>query len=254
MRLLFFRQDTEAVLLVYVSNAFNSLNRQVALRNIQHLCPSLANILINSYTEPTELFVDGQVLWSEEGTTHGDPLAMPMYALATIPLIDQLAGMQDIIQVWYADDASAAGSLPSIRAWWDRIESSGPAFGYHANACKMWLVVKEQYLSKAKELFKDTDVNITSRGRLNLGFPHRFRRVYRGIRDQESSGMVRTTARADQCCHHPTTCHLYCLCAWVYTYLSRTTLNIDHLLQRLEDIIQSHPCLDWKGPSECVRA
>ena len=40
---------TEDVLLVDAENAFNSLNRQVALRNIQYLCPSLATILVNCY-------------------------------------------------------------------------------------------------------------------------------------------------------------------------------------------------------------
>ena len=60
--------------LVDASNAFKSLNRQVALHNIRHLCPSLATILINTYREPTELFVDSEVLWSEEGTTQDDPL------------------------------------------------------------------------------------------------------------------------------------------------------------------------------------
>jgi hypothetical protein len=39
----------EAVILVDATNAaFNSLNRQTALRNISKLCPSLAVILINT--------------------------------------------------------------------------------------------------------------------------------------------------------------------------------------------------------------
>ena len=92
----FQNNDTEAILLVNASNAFNSLNRQAALHNIRHLCPSLAPILINSYRAATELFVDGQVLLSEEGTTQGDPLAMPMYALATIPLINLLSDANNI--------------------------------------------------------------------------------------------------------------------------------------------------------------
>ena len=83
-------EDSEAVLLVDASNAFNSLNREAALHNIRYTCPPLANVLINIYREPTELFVDGQTLLSQEGTTQGDPFAMPFYALATVPLIHHL--------------------------------------------------------------------------------------------------------------------------------------------------------------------
>jgi len=36
------------------------------------------------------LFISGDVLLSEEGTTQGDPFAMPFYALATIPLLQRL--------------------------------------------------------------------------------------------------------------------------------------------------------------------
>ena len=107
MKEAFLNDDNDAVLLVDASNAFTALNREAALHNIQHLCPVLSTILINFCREATELFVDGIVLHSEEGTTQGDPLAMPMYALATIPLINQLSDPSNIIQVWYADDASA---------------------------------------------------------------------------------------------------------------------------------------------------
>ena len=67
-------EDVEAVLLVDTSNAFNSLNREAALHNIQFSCPTLATALINIYREPTELFVDGLSLLSQEGTTQGDLL------------------------------------------------------------------------------------------------------------------------------------------------------------------------------------
>ncbi len=47
--------DTEGVLLVDASNAFNSLNRNLALRNILHLCPSLGRILVNMYRTESSL-------------------------------------------------------------------------------------------------------------------------------------------------------------------------------------------------------
>lgn len=38
----------DAIIQVVSTNAFNLLNHQVALRNVLHLCPSLAKIIINS--------------------------------------------------------------------------------------------------------------------------------------------------------------------------------------------------------------
>ena len=45
----FNHNDSDAILLVDATNAFNSLNCAVALHNIQQLCPPLAHILINTY-------------------------------------------------------------------------------------------------------------------------------------------------------------------------------------------------------------
>ena len=160
----FNNSNTEAVLLVDASNAFNSLNRQAALLNIRHLCPSIATTLINN---PSSLFVDGSSLLSQEGTTQGDPLAMPMYAIATIPLIQSLP--DSVQQAWYADDASATGQVSNLRAWWDELVSLGPAFGYHANAIKTCLITKEQHYDSAVSAFSGTQVNITKEGKVHLG-------------------------------------------------------------------------------------
>jgi len=61
--------ETEAIILVDASNAFNSLNRQIALRNIQHICPPLSKVVINTYREDVCLFIDGEAIFSQEGTT-----------------------------------------------------------------------------------------------------------------------------------------------------------------------------------------
>ena len=69
MSKLFKVESTEATLLIDANNAFNSLNREAALRNIHSLCPSLATIAINTYRENAQLFIDGETIWSREGTT-----------------------------------------------------------------------------------------------------------------------------------------------------------------------------------------
>ena len=52
---------------------------------------------------------------STEGTTQGDPLAMAMYALAVLPLIRHLrTTVPDVSQAWFADDATAVGSLSNF--------------------------------------------------------------------------------------------------------------------------------------------
>ena len=78
---------------------------------------------------------------------------MPMYAIATIPLID------DVKQVCYADDASATGKITQIRKWWNSISSEGPKYGYYPNASKTWLVTKEKFLATATANFEGTDVS-----------------------------------------------------------------------------------------------
>ena len=124
LRLIFNDPTTQAALLVDASNAFNNLNRRLALRNISSLCPAFSRVIINMYRNAARLFVGGETILSQEGTTQGDPLAMAMYALALVPLITQLSSVAK--QVWYADDAAAVGQLADLRAWWDMLCDIGP--------------------------------------------------------------------------------------------------------------------------------
>ena len=45
----------------------------------------------------------------------------------------------------------------------------GPDYGYHPNAKKTWLIVKEDYLEEAKVQFNDSGVSITADGKRHLG-------------------------------------------------------------------------------------
>lgn len=141
MRERFLEDNTEAALLIDASNAFNAINCPAKCQT------SLSTIVINTYRATSDLFIDGEVLYSQEGTTQGDPLAMPFYALATVPLINTLTSTVD--QTWYADDAAATGKIANLRSWWDDISTHGPSYGYYANAAKTWLVIKPGHLSEA---------------------------------------------------------------------------------------------------------
>ena len=48
------------------------------------------------------------------------------------------------------------------------MEEIGPDLGYHANATKSWLIVKEEHAARAAELFQGTDVQITMEDILGL--------------------------------------------------------------------------------------
>ena len=87
-------ETSEALLLVDVDIACNSLNREVALRNTLRLYPSFARVLINTYRSPANLFIDGEAILLTEGTTQGDPLAMALYALGLTPLTVYLPQIQ----------------------------------------------------------------------------------------------------------------------------------------------------------------
>ena len=128
----------------------------------------------NCYGKPSRLFVTGgEELKSSEGTTQGDPMAMPAYGVGILPFLTYIKHTDDegkMKQVAYADDIGGGSRLKLLKEWWDRTVENGPALGYYPKASKSWLVVKEEKLEEAKDIFKETGINITIDG----NFPYRY--------------------------------------------------------------------------------
>ena len=150
LRRRFLEDRAERTLLIDARNAFNSLNGDMALKNIRKLCPSIYTAIRNSYKTPSDFFLDKRVIKSEEGTTQRDPIAMAMYGAATLPLIDMLED-QNLTYRWYADDGNVAGSLESLRVVLDMLYEHGGAIGY--NVIKCHLITKPEFFQKTNKVF-----------------------------------------------------------------------------------------------------
>ena len=162
--------DTDGVLMTDAANAFNNLNRSAYSRNVRHLCPLLAMVAINLHRSPSRLFVGGESISTSEGMTQGNPLAMPLYAIGILPLI-QATDTDGARQLLYADDSSADVWLRCLHTWLDSLMYRGPDFGYHLNAAKFVLVVKLHWLEEATRIFADKgiQVHLAAEGHRDLG-------------------------------------------------------------------------------------
>ena len=110
----FVEEGTDGILLIDASNVFNQMNRSVALHNIQITCKEMSLYVINTFRSPSRLFIGGGgQIFSQEGTTQGDPLAMSWYSVRTSIMIQSLrTSTPGVKQVWLAvaDDSAGVGT------------------------------------------------------------------------------------------------------------------------------------------------
>ena len=110
MSQVFVEEGTDGILLIDASNAFNQMNRSVAF-------------IINTYRSPSMLFIcgGGEIL-SQEGTTQGDPLAMPWYSVNASVMIQSLrTRTPGVIQVWLAGDPAGGGQIVPLYNWYSHL-------------------------------------------------------------------------------------------------------------------------------------
>ena len=261
MRASYENESCDAMLFVDAENAFNKLNRNVALHNVGGVCPPFHKFLMNTYRKPAKLyFKDGHSILSQEGVTQGDNAAMAFYALATRPLIDRLQLKNPrIIQAWFADDSAASGSIEHLRKFWENIVETGSDYGYHPNSNKSVLVVKSvENLAEARRIFDGTNIRITCDGERHLGavvgsqeFKTKFveEKVNKWVKDVKKLSVfasedpqVAYAAFTKGICHR-------------WTYVQRTIPETSELFQPLETCIRNEflPSLIGRPVSDVER-
>ena len=243
MQSIFDEDNTQGILLIDATNAFNSLNRKVAMHNILILCPRAALTIINTYRLPSRLFlVGGGEMSSQEGTTQGDPLAMPFYAVSISIIIYFLRSeFESEKQVWLADDATAAGDLHSLLHFLNRLIIEGAKYGYYVNPGKSWLILKnETDLNKANDLFQDLEIQITTEGQRLLGAvigAESFKEEY--VANLVSTWCLELEKLSSIAISQPQAAFSAFTLGYrrKFTYYLRTIPNIADLLRPLEDLI-----------------
>ena len=83
------------------------------------------------------------------GIVQDDPTALGAYALGILPLIKfllEFINLNDMNakEVAMADGFFVAGSLNSIKNYWDKLTASGPKYGYFPKPTKSYPMVKQK--------------------------------------------------------------------------------------------------------------
>ena len=123
-------------ILIDARNTFNEENQTAILWAVQNEWPSGAQFTFNFNRHWATLMVwdtgdgSGYFLHSKEGVIQGDPLAMIVYDIGSLPLIREMRNDHPrVTQPWYADYAGAGGTFQQILDHFRDLQARGPAQG-----------------------------------------------------------------------------------------------------------------------------
>lgn len=127
----FTEQETNGILLIDASNAFNIMNRFATLHSIQITVQEIS-LCLSKWLIMLCIQGGGEVL-SQEGTIRGDPLAMPWYSVNTSILINSLRmGSPTLRHVWFTDDSAGTGRIKALYDLYKYpLSKEWVKYGYH---------------------------------------------------------------------------------------------------------------------------
>ena len=114
-------------------NAFNSIRRDVILKEVLVKAPKVYPLAYSTYRFSSFLFYGNSTILCAEGVQQGDPLGPLLFCLG---IHDVISSFQSQFSVFYLDDGTLGGTLDEVSADLALIESQAPLLGLILNQAK----------------------------------------------------------------------------------------------------------------------
>ena len=95
--------------------------------------PELYITAFNNYGEKSYSVIDDEFVNSEEGASHGCPLAVTFFNLGLVPLTEELSRLNNGTLIFYMDDGYFMGNPSQVAEFRNKLKLLGPSYGYHPN-------------------------------------------------------------------------------------------------------------------------
>jgi hypothetical protein len=133
-------EDT-VLMKIDLSNAFNNIDRNIVLREVVKIFPTIAPWVQYSYGCAPYLFTgSSDIIRSAVGVQQGDPMAPLLFCLALHPVLLEIQNHPDCstlsLNTWYMDDGTLIGPSKGVRTALDLISTLGPSHGIFVNTKK----------------------------------------------------------------------------------------------------------------------
>jgi hypothetical protein len=169
--------EAEGASLFDARNGFNELHRYHMLWQVRHRWAKGSRFAFNCYRHFNQVIVrrgNGRkafIILSEEGLSQGDPLAMILYGVALLPLVEGLRqAVPEATTPWFADDSAAIGNMHKCAKCLEYLSEHGPTYGYYIEPEKTHVICKEEEEPEAKAAFLSRGLVVSfSRGQRYLG-------------------------------------------------------------------------------------
>ncbi len=94
------------------------------------------------------------ILWSCKDVTQLDLMAMVLYGVGLIPLVEMLHhAFPDVLQLWYADDSALMGKYAAKAKCLKLLKQVGPWFGYFPKPEKLLHICRSKDEDLARTAF-----------------------------------------------------------------------------------------------------